>query len=151
MAQCDWSSDVCSSDLELNDRFWEMPVVSPDGRSIAGFYQDHKLSTGNYPTSMAVIGIDGGQPSYLVPTPLSISYGAGIRWTPDGRELTYVSSGKDGDNVWSQPLSGGAPHQVTRLHGDTIFRFDWSWNGQQLVFSRGVQTHDVVSVRDSRE
>jgi Tol biopolymer transport system component len=136
--------------VELNDRYWEMPVVSPDGKWIAGFYRDQQLSTGNYPTSIAVIGINRGKPSFTLPTPMSVSYGAGIRWTPDGRELTYVHSGKDGDNIWSQPFSGGAPHQVTRFHGETLFRFDWSANGQELVFSRGVQTRDVIAVQDSR-
>jgi Tol biopolymer transport system component len=137
--------------VELNDRYWEMPVVSPDGKWIAGFYRDQQLSTGNYPTSIAVVGIDGGKPTFIHPTLMSVSFGAGVRWTPDGRELTYVHSGKDGDNIWSQPFKGGAPHPVTRLHGDTLFRFDWSANGSQLVFSRGVQTRDVVAVLDSRE
>ncbi len=137
--------------IELNDRFWEKPVVSPDGKWIAGFYRDQHLSTGNYPTSIGVIGINGGKPSSIFPTRLSVSYGAGLRWTPDGRELTYVNGGKDGDNLWSQPFRGGAPHQVTRFHGETLFRFDWSPNGQQLVFSRGLMRRDVVAVLDPRE
>ncbi len=137
--------------VELNERYWEMPVVSPDGKWVAGFYRDQQLSTGNYPTSIAVIGINGGKPSSIFPTPMAVSYTADIRWTPDGRELTYVIGGKDGDNIWSQPFDGGRPHQVTRLHGETLFRFDWSADGRQLAFSRGVQTRDVIAVQDTRE
>jgi Tol biopolymer transport system component len=137
--------------VELNDRYWEMPVVSPDGKWIAGFYRDQQLSTGNYPTSIAVVGINGGKPSFTFPTPMSVSYTAGIRWSRDGGELTYVISGKDGDNIWAQPFSSGAPHQLTHFHGETLFRFDWSQDGRQLVFSRGVQTRDVIAVQDSRE
>ena len=137
--------------VELNDRYWETPVVSPDGKWIAGFYRDQQLSTGNYPTSIAVIGINGGKPSQLFPTVASVSYGAGIRWFPDGHGLTYVNSGKDGDNIWSQPFGGGAPYPMTHLHGETLFRFDWSPNGRELVFSRGVRTRDVIAVQDSHE
>jgi Tol biopolymer transport system component len=137
--------------FELNDRYWEMPVVSPDGKWIAGFYRDQQLSTGNYPTSIAVVGFDGGKPAFTFPTPMSVSYTAGIRWSRDGRELMYVNGGKDGDNIWSQPLSGGIPRQVTRLRGEALFRFDWSPDARELVFSRGVQKRDVIAVRDSRE
>ena len=82
--------------VELNDRYWEMPAVSPDSKWIAGFYRDQQLS--NDPTSIAVIGIDA---IVHFPTPTSVSYAMGIRWTPDARELTYVNSGKDGDNIWT--------------------------------------------------
>ena len=34
--------------IELNDRLWQRPVISPDGKWIAGFYADHQLSTQNF-------------------------------------------------------------------------------------------------------
>jgi Tol biopolymer transport system component/DNA-binding winged helix-turn-helix (wHTH) protein len=136
---------------ELSDRLWLRPAISPDGKWIAGFYADHQLNTQTEPASIAVIGIDGGQPSTVIPIPPSASISAGIRWTPDGRQLTYVDRGKDGDNVWSQPLNGGAPHQATQFHGDALFGFDWSQDGEQLVFSRGIRARDVVLIQDARQ
>jgi len=35
------------------------------------------------------------------------------------------------------------------LHGVDVFSFDWSPDAKQLVFSRGVQTRDVVLIEDT--
>lgn len=34
-------------------------------------------------------------------------YGQQIRWTADGKELTYVEIKDDVANIWVQPLDGG--------------------------------------------
>jgi hypothetical protein len=77
--------------------------------------------------------IDGGQPRKLLPIPLSVSLAAGIRWSPDGRQLTYVNRGKDGDDIWSFRLSDGSLHQITSFHGVALISFDWSPDGKQLA------------------
>jgi eukaryotic-like serine/threonine-protein kinase len=135
--------------IQLNNRLWQRPVISPDGKWIAGFYAEHQLSTQKFPEYIAIIGIDGGQVRKMLPIPLSVSLSAGIRWSPDGRQLTYVNRGKDGDDIWSFRLDNGAPQQITHFHGLVVIGFDWSPDGQQLVFSRGVQTREVVLVEDT--
>jgi len=137
--------------IQLNDKLWIRPAISPDGKWIAGFYADQQLSTNKEPTSIAVIGIDGGQPWKVVPIPSSVSISAGVRWNPDGLQFTYVDSRNDGDNIWSRPLDGGAPHQVTHFHGDALFSFGWSRDGKQLVFSRGIEARDLVLIQDARQ
>jgi Tol biopolymer transport system component len=136
--------------IELNDRLWMWPAISPDGKWIAGFYADKRLSTQTEADSLAVISSDGGRPSKVIPMPPSVSVSA-IRWSRDGRQLTYVDDGKDGDNIWSQPLFGGAPRQVTHFRGASLFDFDWSPDGKQLVFTQGIQVRDVVLVQDSHQ
>ncbi|HYM13736.1 MAG TPA: winged helix-turn-helix domain-containing protein [Bryobacterales bacterium] len=135
--------------IELNDKLWRRPAVSPNGKWIAGFYADQQLSTQTEPESIAVIPIHGGRPSRVIPIPPSVSIAAGIRWSPDGRQLTYVDRRKDGADIWSQPWNGGAPRQVTRFHGGALFSFDWSRDGKQLAFSRGIQARDVLLIQDA--
>ncbi len=53
-------------------------------------------------------------------------------------------------NIWSQPLDGGAPKQLTDFKTDRIFAFDWSRDGKQLAVSRGTVTSDVVLIKDFR-
>ena len=137
--------------VQLSDALWHQPAISPDGKRIAGFYADQQLSTQKEPVSLAVVGIDGGRPWKVIPMAPSVSMSAGIRWNPDTGQLTYVDRGKDGDNIWSQPLNGGPPHQISRFHGETLFSFDWSPDGKQLVFSRGIQARDVVLIQDARQ
>jgi eukaryotic-like serine/threonine-protein kinase len=62
-------------------------------------------------------------------------------WTPDGRGVAYASDG----NLWVQPLSGGAPHQLTRFtDGRPIRSFAWSRDGQRLALTRSTITNDIV-------
>jgi Tol biopolymer transport system component len=135
--------------VELNDKLWARPQVSPDGKWIAGFYADQQLSTQKEPAGMAVVSIQGGQPETAIPLPLSVSIWAGIRWSRDGRELMYVDRRKDGANIWSVPWRGGTPRPVTQFRGDALFAFDWSKDGKQLAFSRGIETQDVVLIEEA--
>ena len=62
-------------------------------------------------------------------------------WTPDGRGVAYASEG----NVWVQPLSGGAPRQLTRFTQNLhIGSFAWSRDGKRLALTRSTVTHDIV-------
>jgi Tol biopolymer transport system component len=146
-----WRASRGGQAIELNDKLWQWPTVSPDGKWIAGFYADQLLNTETRPASIAVISIDGGQPWKVLPMPLSIFVSAGIRWGRYGRQLTYVANGKDGDNIWSLPLSSGTPQQVTQFRGAALFDFDWSRDCKQLVIRQGIQAPDVVLIQDVQE
>ncbi|PYX35894.1 MAG: hypothetical protein DMG81_17150 [Acidobacteria bacterium] len=135
--------------IQLSNRLWQRPVISPDGKWIAGLYADHQLSTQKFPEAIAVIGINGGPLRKIFPIPLSVALSAGVRWSPDGRQLTFVGRGKDGDNVWSFRVSDGSLRQITSLHGVALISFDWSPDGMQLAFSRGGQTRDVALIEDT--
>jgi Tol biopolymer transport system component len=82
---------------------------------------------------------------------LSVVVPGGVRWSRDGHELYYISSSKDGTNIWAQPLNGGAPRQTTHFEGVDLFSFDWSEDGKQLTLSRGFQARDVMVVKDARQ
>jgi len=132
---------------QLSNKTWRRPVISPDGKWIAGFYADRQLSTNEEPTNIALIPIGGGEPRKVIPIPLSVSISAGLRWSPDSLRLTYVDHRTDGDNVWNLPLNGGQARQLTQFHGEALFGFDWSRDGRQLVFNRGIQARDVVLIQ----
>jgi Tol biopolymer transport system component len=53
-------------------------------------------------------------------------------------------------NIWEQPLSGGAPHQITNFASDRIPSFAWSRDGKQLLLIRGNQTSDVILISNFR-
>jgi Tol biopolymer transport system component len=78
------------------------------------------------------------------------SASSGLRWTVDGRALTYVLTAGDVSNVWSQPVSGGPAKQLTSFKSSRIFSFDWSPDGEQLILSRGTATSDVVLISNFR-
>ncbi|MEJ7713468.1 MAG: hypothetical protein WKF84_27395 [Pyrinomonadaceae bacterium] len=73
-----------------------------------------------------------------------------MRWTPDGRALTYVDTRDAVSNIWSQQLNEGAPRQVTNFTTDQISAFEWSRDGKQLALRRGTVIRDVVLISDFR-
>lgn len=137
--------------IELNNGMWLLPSISPDAKWIAGFFTEHPSGTQKNPDSIAVLSSNGGQPSKLIPISPAVSITAGIRWSPDSRQLAYVENHVEGANIWSQPLDGGAAHQLTRLTGFSVFSFDWSHDGKQLLLSRGIQARDVVLLESAQD
>jgi Tol biopolymer transport system component len=67
------------------------------------------------------------------------------RWTPDGRSIAYLDTNQV--NIWTQPLDGGPPRQLTRFTDRTIASFAWSRNGRRLAIARTTTTNDIVLFR----
>jgi Tol biopolymer transport system component len=73
-----------------------------------------------------------------------------MRWSPDGRALTYVVNRGGASNIWSLPVDGGPPQQLTDFKAEGIISFAWSRDGKQLAMVRGTMTNDVVLIKDFR-
>ncbi|HYJ45581.1 MAG TPA: protein kinase, partial [Pyrinomonadaceae bacterium] len=127
-------------------RITERPMfghtVSPDGKLIAYFYRAPEL---NAPLQIEVINSEDGS---LVKT-LDISPNVSIlRWSPQGRTLNYVETSDGAANIWSLPLDGGKPTQLTNWKSDQFLKFEWSRDGKQLAVTRGTYTNDLVLIED---
>ena len=121
------------------------PDVSPDGKQVACLAR----RAGGANLEIIVRPIEGGPPALTFALPSTVDpEWPGLRWTPDGTELTYVSTVQGVSNVWSQPLSGGRPKPLTDFNENRIFFFDWSRNERKLVLVRGNDTRDLILVRD---
>jgi eukaryotic-like serine/threonine-protein kinase len=136
--------------IQLNDDISTQPSISPDGRFIACFYLDEQTNTQTSQMSIAILPIEGAPPRKIFKTLATANRFAGIRWTGDGRALTYVDSLNGYSNVWSQPLDGGPPKRLTDFKGDQALSFDWSPDGKRLVILRGAAVSNVVSIANFR-
>jgi serine/threonine protein kinase/Tol biopolymer transport system component len=129
---------------QLADYASTYPVVSPDGKWIA--FDDSSHPGAN---KIGVIPFVGGKPVQTFDYPGSMLGGHPIiRWTPDGRDLTFLRDQQGVSNIWAQPIDGGPPKQVTAFTAGQIFNFAWAKDGQQLALVRGSQTSDVVLIRN---
>ena len=133
--------------VRLTDKITFNPTVSPDGSLIACGYREDQP---NMPIKIAIIPFAGGDLVKVLDIPQSLHGVAGLRWTPDGRALTYIDTINGVSNIWSLPLDGGKPVQLTDFKTDQIFWFDFSRDGKQLALSRGTQTSDVILIKDFR-
>jgi Tol biopolymer transport system component len=131
----------------LTDKWTANPTVSPDGTLIACFYREDQK---NPALKVAIIPFAGGDAVKVLDIPHSVNGSAGLRWTPDGRALTFVDTTGGVSNIWSLPLDGGKAVQLTDFKTDQIFWFDFSRDGKELALSRGTQTSDVILIRDFR-
>ena len=127
------------------------PESPADGRFAVTFF-DQSVTPARVRTGL--IPPEGGPPKEKFDFP-SFSgtlgggfYGQVIRWTADGKALTYIKT-KDGvSNIWAQPIAGGQPRQLTKFNSDLIFRFAWSRDGKKLALARGSKTSDVILIKD---
>lgn len=122
---------------------------SPDGKHIALYDFEGKepkvaiiKSTGGMPIKTFDIGRDG----VLM---RSASYFSTLRWTADGRALTYLLQQGSAINLWKQSVTGGPARQLTHFD-DRIFAYDWSKDGEWLAISHGKSSSDVVLISGFR-
>jgi Tol biopolymer transport system component len=131
--------------VQVTDKWASRPVISPDGRYIAFIRQDEQS---NKQLKLEVMPFEGGQPVKTFDYPLTII--PLLKWSPDSQSLIYNDTRAGVSNLWSQPLSGSKPVQVTDFKTDQFFYFSWSRDGKQLALARGAIARDVVLISDTK-
>ena len=129
--------------MQLNDYVSYNAEISPDGKLIACRYREDINSALRY----AIIPFEGGKPIKVFDLPGGTE---NYHWAKDSRSLTYNDTRGGVSNIWSFPLDGTAPKQLTDFKTEQIYNFDWSADGKQLVLARGTTTSDVVLIQNFR-
>ncbi|MGH9959660.1 MAG: TolB family protein, partial [Pyrinomonadaceae bacterium] len=122
----------------------QFPLISPDGQLISYFYTAEQ----NDQPKLAMIPSEGGEPVKVIDRPRPVQPIA-FAWMPDGRSIAYLDSGSGILNVWTQPIDGGAPKQLTNFKSEFITSFAVSRDGQIAVF-RFSATRDIVLIKGFR-
>ena len=130
--------------VQLSNRLSELPAISPDGKRVSYFYTDEKS---NQPM-LAIIPADGGEPVNTIALPRT-SQAITFAWMPDGRSIAYLDTASGIPNVWSQPVDGGAPKQLTSFKSEFLNSFAVSREGKIAAY-RLSATRDIVLIKDFR-
>ncbi len=128
--------------IQLTQKLSQWPTFSPDGRLIACWLREDSGS----PWRIGVLAADGGDTVKVLDVPASANPAIPVRWTSDGRTLTFVDTREGVSNVWGIGLEAGALKQLTDFKSDQIFFFDWSRDGQSIALARGDVNNDVVLI-----
>lgn len=132
-----------------------LPTVSPDGKLIAHWTHTTSASAPIREGSasrfqLGILPFEGGQPTKIIEISPTADHTQRFQWTADGSAVVFCDNRGGVSNLWSQPLGGGAPKQLTDFSSDQIFAFALSRDSQQLAVARGVNTADVIMINDFR-
>jgi len=130
--------------VQLTDDYAEGPTVSPDGKLIAYSHLNKEEEL-----SIAVIPFDGGGTKRLFKVQDSDAWQP-VRWSRDGRAILFADKRNGLWNIWSQPINGGSPVQLTDFRAERIWYFDESWDGKRLACVFGTIVTDLVLISDDR-
>jgi Tol biopolymer transport system component len=131
--------------VQLTDRPSHAPAISPDDKLISYFYRN---GDANGQPMLGIIPFEGGAPVKTLELPPSVQPIA-FAWTPDGRSIAYLDSGSGILNVWSKPLDGGPPKQLTNFKSEFLTSFAFSREGKIAVY-RWSAMRDIVLIKDFR-
>lgn len=129
--------------VQVMDKLASQHAISPDGKLLACRYREQDLS----PFVLALIDFETGKTMKTIDIPPT---NIPLDWSADGRSVLYADTRGGVSNVWSQPIVGGAPRQLTNFKSDLIFVFDLSRDGKQMVLSRGTISNDVVLIAEAQ-
>jgi len=127
------------------------PIVSPDGTLVAyGRFEGQGVGT---KSKLVVQRLEGDASVKEIELPLTFNWRK-LGWTPDGHALTFVHNTTGASqNVYMQPLAGGAPVQLTHFSSEPglIHAYAWSRDGKKFAITRGrYNDTDVVQFSNFR-
>jgi len=135
----------------LSDHVATLAVVSPDGKWLAFTYPS-SLDSFAPPNRLLITPFennDGGKPVEFQLTPSGTVLTL-LQWSADSKSILYTINNYNVSNIWSQPLSGGPPKQLTDFKDSLITSFAWSHDGKMLACTRGILLRDAVLISDMK-
>ena len=93
----------------------DSPAVSPDGKLVAFAVRDTDVEANRGRFDIWVAAVDGSATRPLTRHPENDNAPA---WSPDGKEVLFLSTRSGSSQVWRVPIDGGEAEQLTRLPVD---------------------------------
>ncbi|MCC5861562.1 MAG: S9 family peptidase [Gammaproteobacteria bacterium] len=108
------------------------PQISPDGNTVAFVRGTVSEDRRSRETSIWLVATDGDS----APRQFTASTSdRSPRWSPDGRQLAFLSSRGERPQLHLIPIAGGEARAITRLEQGSITGFHWLPDNQRLILS----------------
>jgi dipeptidyl aminopeptidase/acylaminoacyl peptidase len=110
------------------------PRISPDNNKVAFVVTESFLKEGRTNSDIFVAAIDG---SVVKRMTTNAAADFSTEWMPDGRSILFLSSRKNGVQVWQLSIEGGEAEQITNI-STGISNLQILPNGKGFLFSTDV-------------
>ncbi|WP_052748963.1 S9 family peptidase [Arsukibacterium ikkense] len=108
------------------------PQLSPDGKNVALVHSTISEDRRKRHSNLYLVATESNSaPQQLTFTNSDRS----PRWSPDGRQLAFISGRGEGQQLYLLPMSGGEARAITGLKQAAIRDFSWSPDGKQLLLT----------------
>lgn len=132
--------------IELTKTTASRPSISPDGKFVAYHYLDSSLERSRW--GIGIIDLGSGKRVNRFDFPSTVVERL-VKWTRDGKSIAFLNSPHGVQNIWLQPIDGGAAKPLTDFASDSVITFNWNQDGSQLAAIRGAETSDVLLLNRS--
>lgn len=119
------------------------PAISNDGMRVTYFHMAESK------WRLGIVSSEGGPMLQRLDVPAA-QEGFTTQWSPDDQYLFYIGTVGSVGNIWSLPLNGSAPKQLTNFKSHSIDDFSLSPDGKHFAVSRMSRTSDVVLISNTR-
>jgi serine/threonine protein kinase len=140
-----WRVGIDGGDpVQLSAYSAELPIISPDGKTVGYYVRDVIKDI----PKMLSVPLAGGDRGWLLDLPRSVQPIV-FAWTPDGKSIAYLDNATGILNVWSQPIKGGTPTQLTNFKTEFVSSFAISRDNKIATY-RWSAVRDIVLIKDFR-
>jgi Tol biopolymer transport system component len=122
-------------------------AFSPDGTRIAGFFRLGEEEGRRF--QLAIIPAAGGPPVRVFEE-RATRIPNGVLWTADGRHLVYAEGAGGNENLWLQPVDGGAPRRLTSFQDGRLIDAFARGPAGSIYVARSSESNDIVRIDDFR-
>ncbi len=119
-------------EFDLNEGSWMALDISPDGKTIVfDFLGD-----------LYTLPIEGGEASQITS---GFPFDYQPRYSPDGKELVYISDESGGENIWTYHFETQEKKQITKGNSNRYQSPEWSPDGKYMIASKrsGANLHKL--------
>ncbi len=124
-----------------------MPLVSPDGSSLAFLTLEYDPKTSNFDATVFIapfVGEGIGEAETHIKFELNNRY----KWSPDGKSLSFIAK-REFNNIWNVRIKDHVEIPVTDFKSTDLVDFIWSADGKRILMVRGITNSDLVLIKDA--